>query len=184
MPKQPEDLKTSRNSSTMMPSKLKLSYIFAIFPMNSAKVTVQIFMEMPLYSIDRFTKMVHPSIPLKVYMEKELVVSYIFYCKIDWFLWKLISRPRFESNQLHSFLYFWRNFSNLDFTIKKIRNVKLNSRKSVKYFDFNHHLLLNYSSILNKRACTFSFSKGPLSGLYALLETYLVNKVTICTFTH
>ena len=136
MPKQPEDLKTSRNSSTMMPSKLKLSYIFAIFPMNSAKVTVQIFMEMPLYSIDRFTKMVHPSIPLKVYMEKELVVSYIFYCKIDWFLWKSISRPRFESNQLHSFLYFWRNFSNLDFTIKKNSQFKIEFTKKCKIFWF------------------------------------------------
>ena len=64
MPRQLEDLKTSRNLSTMMLEKPKLSFIFAIFPMKmKEKVpTAQIFMEMLLYFIDRSTKMVHLSI--------------------------------------------------------------------------------------------------------------------------
>ena len=64
MPRQLEDLKTSRNLSTMMLEKPKLSFIFAIFPMKTKdKVpTAQIFMEMPLYSTDRSTEMVHLSI--------------------------------------------------------------------------------------------------------------------------
>ena len=79
MPRQLEDLKTSRNSSTMMLEKPKLSFIFAIFPMKAVEnvATAQIFMEMLLYSIERSTEMVHRSILSKDSMEKELVVSYI-----------------------------------------------------------------------------------------------------------
>ena len=79
MPRQLEDLKTSRNLSTMMLEKQKLSFIFAIFPMKTKEKvpTAQIFMEMLLYSIERSTEMVHRSILSKDSMEKELVVSYI-----------------------------------------------------------------------------------------------------------
>ena len=81
MLKQPEDLKISRNSSTMMLSKQKLPYIFAmsVLKVRVKLVTAQIVMEIPSYSIERFIKMVHLAIPLKAYMEeKGLVVSYIF----------------------------------------------------------------------------------------------------------
>ena len=81
MLKQPEDLKISRNSSTMMLSKQKLPYIFAmsVLKVRVKLVTAQIFMEIPSYSIEKFIKMEHQNIPLKVYMEeKGLVVSYIF----------------------------------------------------------------------------------------------------------